>query len=252
MRAEEALREDHTTAGFDPRAAVGLAAFVPRAGKLVVLEGLDGSGKETQTGLLAQALRDADAEVRVVSFPVYSSEASGPVRMYLAGNFGARPGDVNAYAASSFYAVDRAASYFSDWRGFYEAGGLVLADRYTTSNAVHQCSKLPREQWDEYLEWLFDFEYRLLGIPQPDLVVYLSVSAEAGRRLVEQRCARDGVAKDIHERDEAYLARCREAAEYCAARCGWTRVECAPGGVLRSIEDIHAEIAEIVKARELT
>ena len=135
-------------------------------GKLIVLEGLDGSGKATQSALLAQALTARGIACRRISFPNYDSLSSGPVRMYLGGEFGSRPGDVNAYAASAFYAVDRYAGYKSDWGAFYEAGGLLIADRYTTANAVHQCSKLPRGQWDAYLDWLFEFEYRrMMTIP---------------------------------------------------------------------------------------
>ncbi|MBR4212322.1 MAG: thymidylate kinase, partial [Oscillibacter sp.] len=134
-------------------------------GQLFVLEGLDGSGKATQAKLLADALRAQGRRVRQVSFPDYESDSSALVRMYLAGAFGTRPGDVNAYAASSFYAVDRYASYRRDWGAFYDAGGVIAADRYTTSNAVHQCSKLSREQWDAFADWLFSYEYDLLGLP---------------------------------------------------------------------------------------
>lgn len=215
-------------------------------GKLVVIEGLDGSGKETQTNLLRASLLESGTDIRSLSFPIYDSASSAPVRMYLAGRFGERPEDVSAYAASTFYAVDRYASFKSDWQPFYEAGGLVLADRYTTSNAVHQCSKLPRNKWDEYLDWLVDFEHCLLEIPAPDLVIYLSIDAEVSQRLVERRCREQGKSKDIHEADVAYMARCREAAEYCARRWNWKRVDCAPCGKLRSVADIHEEILTLV------
>ena len=133
-------------------------------GKLIVIEGLDGSGKGTQAELLAKNLEAQGKAVRKISFPDYVSDSSALVKMYLSGQFGSRPEDVNAYAASTFYAVDRFASFKRDWGGFYEDGGIVVADRYTTSNAVHQCSKLPQEQWDAFLAWLFDFEYHLLGM----------------------------------------------------------------------------------------
>ena len=229
--------------------SVGDTAGLPsRRGRLIVIEGLDGSGKETQANLLRASLIERGADLRSVSFPRYGSASSALVRMYLGGRFGSSPGDVNAYAASAFYAVDRYASFKEDWGGFYEAGGTVLADRWTTSNAVHQCSKLPRAEWEAYLDWLFDFEYGLLGVPEPDLVVYLDMDPEASARLVEERCEREGVAKDIHEADAAYLARCREAAGYCAERGGWVRVECAPGGELREVEDIHEEILGLAGA----
>ena len=207
-------------------------------GQLFVLEGLDGSGKATQAKLLADALRAQGRQVRQVSFPDYESDSSALVRMYLAGAFGTRPGDVNAYAASSFYAVDRYASYRRDWGAFYDAGGVIVADRYTTSNAVHQRSKLPREQGDAFADWLFSYEYDLLGLPRPDAVFYLRVDPSVSERLLRER----GEASDIHERDREYQARCREAADDCAERFGWNVVECVQGGKLRSVEDIHAEI----------
>ena len=139
-------------------------------GKLLVLEGLDGSGKATQAKLLAAHLAESGRRVMEVTFPDYESDSSALVKMYLSGQFGSRPDDVNPYAASSFYAVDRYASYKTKWGSFYEAGGIVIADRYTTSNAVHQCSKLPPDQWDGFLRWAFEYEYRLLGLPAPDAV----------------------------------------------------------------------------------
>ena len=215
-------------------------------GRLIVIEGLDGSGKATQAKLLAEEMRKEAGTVRKVSFPDYESESSALVKMYLAGQFGTHPEDVNAYAASSFYAVDRYASFKRDWKKTWETG-LVIADRYTTSNAVHQCSKLPKEQWDEYLDWLFDFEYRLLGIPAPDLVVYLRVDPEISQRLMTERYHGCEEKKDIHEKDLAYLNRCREAAEYCARKLGWQAVECCGNGGMRSIEEIHEDLVKLVK-----
>ena len=147
-------------------------------GQLIIFEGLDGSGKGTQTKLTAQRLQQQGYDLRQITFPDYESESSALVRMYLSGAFGDKPDDVNAYAASSFYAVDRYASYKTGWGEFYREGGLVLSDRYTTSNAVHQCSKLPPMHWDGFLNWLFDFEYKKFGIPAPDAVVYLAVDPE--------------------------------------------------------------------------
>ena len=124
-------------------------------GKLIVIEGLDGSGKATQAKHLAAALQQQGKQIREISFPNYDSDSSAPVRMYLSGAFGTEPGDVNPYAASSFYAIDRYAGMKQDWGCFYDDGGILIADRYTTSNAIHQCCKLPKEQWDSYLHWLF-------------------------------------------------------------------------------------------------
>ncbi len=207
-------------------------------GRLYVLEGLDASGKATQAKLLADALRGRGERVRQVSFPDYESDSSALVRMYLAGAFGTRPGDVNAYAASSFYAVDRYASFRRDWGEFYNTGGVVVADRYATSNAVHQYSKLSGEQGDAFLDWLFSYEYDLLGLPRPDAVFYLRVDPAFSLRLLRER----GAAADIHEQDRAYQARCFAAADYCAQKFGWRVVECVQGERMRSVEDIHAEI----------
>ena len=215
-------------------------------GKLIVIEGLDGSGKGTQAAELAKNLAAGGAPVRKVSFPDYASDSSALVKMYLSGQFGKDPQDVNAYAASTFYAVDRFASFKRDWGGFYEGGGIVVADRYTTSNAVHQCSKLPQEQWDAFLAWLFDFEYHLLGIPSPDLVVYLSVDPAVSQRLMTSRYQGDESRKDIHEGNLAYLRRSRLAAEYCSSRLDWRQIECCRGGQMRTVEAIQADILALI------
>ena len=211
------------------------------AKKLIVIEGLDGSGKATQAALLCEGLRKQGVKVRKVSFPAYDSDSSALVKMYLSGQFGSKPDDVNAFAASSFYAVDRYASFKKDWSEDYETG-VVVADRYTTSNAIHQCSKLPEEQWDQFLDWLFDFEYRKLGIPEPDLVVYLKVDPEVSQRLMTGRYGGHEEKKDIHEKDVEYLNHCRVAADYCAARFGWKTVECTRNDEMRTIEDIQREL----------
>ena len=203
-------------------------------GKLIVLEGLDGSGKATQAKLLAAHLKEQGFSVREITFPNYES-----CLLYTSDA-------ADAYAASSFYAVDRYASYKKDWGSFYENGGIIIADRYTTSNAVHQCSKLPPEQWESFLGWLFDFEFHLLGLPAPDEVIYLQVDPAVSQKLMTQRYHGDESRKDVHEKDTEYLARSRCAAEYCAAHLGWAVVHCTSGDNMRSIEDIQAEVQEIV------
>ena len=211
-------------------------------GRLIVLEGLDGSGKATQAKLLAEHLAAQGLPVREITFPDYASDSSALVKMYLAGRFGEKPDDVNAYAASSFYAVDRYASYKMDWGSFYENGGIIIADRYTTSNAVHQCSKLPPEQWEEYLHWLFDYEFRLLELPAPDRVIYLQVDPAVSQKLMTRRYHGDETKKDVHEKDTEYLARSRRAAEFCARHLGWDTVHCTEDGTMRSIEEIQTEV----------
>ena len=215
-------------------------------GKLIVVEGLDGSGKATQTKLLVEALTAQGERVRHVTFPNSESDSSALVKMYLGGEFGTDPNAVNAYAASSFYAVDRFAGYKKDWGAFYEDGGIIVADRYTTSNAIHQCSKLPDEQWEAFLQWLFEYEYKYLGIPAPDRVIYLQVDPAVSQKLMSGRYHGDESKKDIHESNLDYLNRSRTAAAYCADKLGWDRVCCDRDGEMRTIEDIHAEVLSLV------
>lgn len=214
---------------------------------MIAIEGLDGSGKATQARLLEEALRKAGEDVRGVSFPDYDSDSSALVRMYLSGQFGSEPEAVNAYAASSFYAVDRYASYKRQWGDFYWNGGIVVADRYTTSNAIHQCSKLPAGEWDGFLDWLFHYEYDLLGLPAPDAVIYLDVELEVSQRLLEKRYDRDASRKDIHERDLRYLEHSRAAAGFCREKLGWTEVKCSINGGMRTVEEIHREIVDQIR-----
>jgi len=222
--------------------------------KLIVIEGLDGSGKATQAKLLTDFFKaNLDAlhgenntigNVRLVSFPDYDSPSSSLIKMYLAGEFGSRPDDVNAYAASSFYAVDRYASYMRDWAEDYK-NGIIIADRYTTSNAIHQCSKLDEGEWNKYLNWLFDYEYKMLGIPTPDSVVFLRVNSDVSQQLMSKRYEGNEEKKDIHERNKEYLERCQNAADYCCRKLGWQIIECCQNGQMRSVEEIHADIRKI-------
>lgn len=215
-------------------------------GKLIVIEGLDGSGKNTQAQKLLELLESRGEKAMKVSFPNYDSDSSALIKMYLAGEFGKKADSVNPYAASSFYAVDRYASYKTFWGSFYEEGGIVIADRYTTSNAIHQCSKLPESKWNDFLEWLFEYEYRYLGIPEPDSVIYLRVDPDVSQELMRKRYGNDENKKDIHERDVEYLKRSANAAEYCAKQLGWDIISCTKDGEIRPIDDISAEIAKIV------
>ena len=215
-------------------------------GRLFIIDGGDGSGQATQTRLLTEHLQRDGYDVKSVSYPDYDSDSSALAKMYLRGDFGSDADAVNPYAASAFFAVDRFASYQMKWKAFYEQGGIVIADRYTTSNAVHQCSKLPPEQWESFLGWLFDFEFHLLGLPAPDEVIYLQVDPAVSQKLMTQRYHGDESRKDVHEKDTEYLARSRCAAEYCAAHLGWAVVHCTSGDNMRSIEDIQAEVQEIV------
>ncbi len=210
--------------------------------KLIVIEGLDGSGKATQTKILAHRLVQRGIPVKTVSFPDYEKPWSCLVRMYLDGQFGSRPEDVSAYAASSFFAIDRFASYRTSWQKDYEAGTVILCDRYVGSNAIHQSVKLPREEWDAYLDWLFDFEYHKLGLPEPSATVYLKMHPDTSKNLLSQRYGGDEGKKDIHEKNLQYLLSCHEAAGYVANRCGWRVVECCDGKKLLAREEVARRV----------
>ena len=214
---------------------------------LVVIEGVDGSGKQTQSQMLFDRLSEK-FEVKRLAFPNYESDTSTLVKMYLGGQFGTKPEDVNAYASSTFYAADRIGSYLKEWKADYEEGKFILCDRYTTSNAVHQAGKLEGGERDKYLEWLFDYEYNLLGLPKPDFVFFLDVPVEVSRKLMENRNNKitGQQEKDIHEKNSEYLEKSYNNALYVAKKCGWNVIECVKDGKLRSIEDINDEIYDLV------
>lgn len=215
-------------------------------GKLIVFEGTDGSGKSTQFGLLTKRLAARNVDFKMMVFPQYSEPSSAMIRMYLGGEFGKRPSDVNAYAASTFYAVDRYASYAKVWRDYYQKGGLMLSDRYTTSNAVHQASKEPEDKQEAFFAWLYDFEYVHLELPVPDLVLYLDAPIELTEQLLRKREQATHTQADIHEQNMEYLRTCRKTGLHAAEYYGWTVVNCAKDGKLRTIDDIHEEIFERV------
>ena len=216
-------------------------------GKLIVFEGTDGSGKATQAKLLCETLTARGLECREIDFPRYGNPFAEPVDLYLHGALGNRPGDVNAYAASVMFAVDRFASYKEDWGGFYERGGIVVANRYTTSNAVHQASKLPAEERQSFLDWLFDLEYGRMGLPEPDLVLYLDMPTEVTEKMLRHREEATATAADIHEQDGDYLRRCRESARRIAGDLKWSVIDCARGGMPRTVEDIHREVLALAE-----
>lgn len=215
-------------------------------GNLIVIEGIDGSGKSTQYKKLCERLEKEAVEFRKIVFPRYDKDSSALIREYLSGGFGTNPDDVNAYASSTFFAVDRFASFKTDWGEYYNQGGLVLADRYTTSNACHQGSKLPPEQRKEFLDWLYDFEFRLLGLPAPSLVIYLNVDIDVSRRQMDVRQSKTNTKADIHEKNFDYLSACLDAGRFAAKTYSWKVIECVKDGQMRSIEDIHEEIYSTV------
>lgn len=215
--------------------------------KLIIIEGLDGSGKSTQTQLLEDALKKDNIEYRKIKLPDYDSPSSTLVKMYLGGEFGKSADSVNAYAASAFYATDRYSSYMLDWKKDYLSGKVIIADRYATSNSIYQMEKLPLEQWDSYLEWSADFEYEKLGIPKPDLVIFLDMPIEVSQKLMTSRYCGDENKKDVHEANVEFLKKCRKAALYTAEKQGWTVIQCSDGEKPYSIEEIHEQIINKVK-----
>lgn len=211
--------------------------------KLIVFEGTDGSGKSTQFKLLCDRLEAAGKPFQKLIFPQYNEPSSALLKMYLGGEFGTHPSDVNPYAASAFYAVDRYASWKKVWGTAFENGTLTLADRYITSNAVHQASKLPSAERPAFWDWLFDFECDKLGLPRPSNVVFLDMPTDKTVRNLRSRETATHTHADIHEVDSAYLALCHETAVEAAAYYGWLRIDCTDiNGTIRTVEDLHGEI----------
>lgn len=217
------------------------------AGKLIVIEGLDGSGKATQTKNLYNYLKENNQDVVTVTFPDYDSPASALVKMYLNSEFGDDPNAVNAYSASAFYAVDRVASFIKIWKKDYDSGKTILCDRYATSNIIYQMSKVSENQRDSFIEWQYDFEYNKLGLPAPDQVIYLDVEPEVSQKLMLKRYQGDESKKDLHEKNVDFLLNCRENALYAAKKLNWNVISCTKDGEMKSIEEIFQEILNKLK-----
>lgn len=213
-------------------------------GKLIVIDGTDGSGKQTQTQLLYQRLLREGKKVHKVTFPDYDSPYSCFVKAYLNGEFGKEATDVSPYIASTFYALDRYASFKTKWEKFYNEGAIILCDRYITSNMIHQAAKLTDEEKPKYLEWLLDLEYNIYKLPKPDLVFFLSMPPEFSQKLIEHRknkITNDKI-KDIHESNIRFLKNSYENALNIAQTYGWETIPCVRNNKLLSIEEIHEAI----------
>lgn len=212
-------------------------------GRFIVIDGLDGSGKETQAKLLVDFLNKKGYKTRVLSFPCYENDSSLFVKMYLEGKLGDNPDDTNAYAASSFFAADRYLSFRTDWhKDIEDPDTVVIANRYTTANAVHQLAKLPQEQWDDFLSWLWEYEFDKLGIPRPTDILYLEMHPDISLKLIRSRSEKTGRVMDIHETHEDFLYRSYRAALYASEKLGWTRLCCYEGKEPKPRETIAAEI----------
>ncbi len=216
-------------------------------GRMIVIDGLDGSGKATQAEILKNRLTEKGYGIFSLDLPYYDDPSSTLVKMYLAGEFGDKPGDVNCFAASTFFGADRYASYKKHWEKEYNSDKIVVANRYTTSNACHQMTKLSESEWDSYMDWLFDFEYNKLGIPEPDCVIFLEMPVEISQQLLSKRYGGDENKKDVHERDTYYLSDCYKAATYAAEKLGWETVHCSRDGKVKTPEEISDEVFGIVE-----
>lgn len=219
---------------------------MPR-GKFIVIEGLDGSGKATQTNLIYEHLQKRGNSVCKLSFPDYNDPSSSLVKMYLNSEFGPSPEDVNAYAVSSFFAVDRYASYKRFWKDKYENGQVILADRYTTSNAIYQLARLEKSLWNEYITWLEDYEYGKLELPKPDMVIYLDMPIDISQRFMTKRYDGDESKKDIYEKNINFLEKCRNTSLYAAEKLGWKIINCSENGKPRTISEINNNIENLIE-----
>ena len=219
-------------------------------GKLLVIEGVDSSGKATQAKKLLENLKGIGYDVQSVEFPDYKSNSSALVKMYLGGEFGKNAEDVNPYSASAFFAVDRVASYLTNWKKSLDDGKIVLADRYTTSNFIHQAAKISdRTEKDKFLDWVSDFEYNKLGLPKPDLTIFLDMPVPYAKMLMANRPNKinNSQTLDIHESDTEYLNHSYQNAHYVADKFGWHKILCVKDEKVRSIDDIAGEILDTVK-----
>ncbi|MCW6062541.1 thymidylate kinase [Clostridium sporogenes] len=218
-------------------------------GRLIVIEGSDGSGKATQTKKLYDKLVKQNKKVKKVEFPNYKSESSALIKMYLSGEFGKNPDSVNPYASSTFYAIDRFASYKKDWEEFYLKGGIIIADRYTTSNMIHQAAKIKEVQAkDKFLNWLWDFEFEKFNLPVPDCVIFLDMPPKCSKSLMETRNNKftGEKEKDIHENNYEYLLESYNNSKYISEKYGWNRIECTNEDKIKSIDQINDNIIKVI------
>lgn len=221
-------------------------------GYLLTIEAPDASGKSTQVNALTKRLEADGFTVKLVRFPNYGSDSCKPVEMYLGGVLGSNPSDTGAYAASVFFAVDRYFSYRTIWKKDLEdENTVVILDRYTTSNAIHQLAKLEDdEEKNKFLDWLYDFEFSKLELPVPDDTIFLDVEPEVSGKLLKKRAETDKEHfTDIHEADKAYLSKCYDAAIFAADKKNWKKIHCTEGGEMRTIDDISNEIYTYVISR---
>ena len=217
--------------------------------EIIEIEGLDGSGKATQARLITERLNDSGILAKYISYPVYSEESSALVKLYLAGKIDSDPNKVNPYAGSLFYACDRYIDYNNNWKADYESGYNIIADRYSGSNIIHQMSKLPEVEWDSFIEWNLNNEHEKLGLPRANNVIFLYVPTEVSQKMITERYHGDNTKKDIHECNIPYLKNCEKSGLYAARALQWKIIYCCNGDVMRSEEDIHEEVMQLIQKK---
>lgn len=224
-------------------------------GKLIAIEGSDSSGKETQSKLIYNILKEEGNNVKLVSFPDYNSESSSCVKMYLGGEFGTNASEVNIFGASICYSVDRFASFTKNWKTFYLNGGIIIADRYTISNVIHQASKIKDEKLrKDYIEWLYDMEFNKMDIPEPDLVLFLDMPPRMAEKLMADRVNKinETTKKDIHERNTEYLLNAYNLSKNIVNEMNWVNINCVDDfGCLYTKQEISTSIYNIIKNNHL-
>lgn len=218
-------------------------------GYIIVIEGTDGSGKQTQSVKLYERLKAEGHNVMRQSFPNYESNSSAPVKMYLGGELCSQASELDAYQTSSLFAVDRLCTYMKELKSHYEAGDVVILDRYTQSNMLHQAGKIKDvAERDKFLDWLDNFEFNELKLPRADKVIFLDVPPEVSIKLARERGElKAGTKQDIHEKDSNHLIDAYNSGKYVANKYKWTVVDCVQDGNLKSIEQIHNEIMKHIK-----
>ena len=218
-------------------------------GIFIVIDGTDGSGKATQTKLLMEKIEQTGRQVKMIDFPQYGQKSAGLIEEYLNGKYGSA-NEVGPYRASIFYACDRyvASSQINKW---LDEGNIVISNRYVSSNMGHQAGKISDlQERDKFLEWLFELEYNLFGIPKPDLNILLYLPPEKGQELVDNKGHRDyvgGQKRDIHEADLEHLKNAAEAYRYVADKYNWITIDCAPNNELLSIDKINDLLWQEIK-----
>lgn len=219
-------------------------------GKLFVIDGTDGSGKQTQLEKLKERFDTEGIDYKSVSFPNYESESSALVKIYLNGELAEDPKEISPYIASTFYAADRYITFKKEYEKYYKSGGIILADRYTTSNMVHQAGKIKDDkEREKFLNWLWDFEFNLYGLPVPTEVFFLNMPTKYALELMENRKNKitQEEKKDIHERNPQHMIDAYNEACKLSKKYNWKEIQCVRDEKIRTIEDIHEEIYQEIK-----